>query len=232
MKPAIVLAGGLGTRLRAVSGNTPKPLVTVGGRVFLEYVLDALVDANVPTICLATSYRTELFRTHFGDTYRNVPLIYSIEKEPLGTGGAVRKCFQDNQFSSALVLNGDTLFKINLRQLIDCHISASSLITLALRSVTDTSRYGAVTCGADHRILTFEEKGIQKPGLINGGIYVIDATAFRLKELPENFSLETDFLQKFTHVLKPLGIVSGNYFIDIGVPEDLKRAQTEVSHAF
>lgn len=231
MTPAIVLAGGLGTRLRSVSGELPKPLVTVGSRVFLEYALDALVDAKVPTIYLATSYRSELFQRHFGDSYRNIPLVHCIEPEPLGTGGALRKCFLVNGLTNALVINGDTLFKINLSDLVEFHFSRASLVTLALRSVTDASRYGAVTCGADHRILSFEEKGVQKPGLINGGIYAINASAFGIQDLPEKFSLETDFLQKFLLTLQPFGLISSGYFIDIGIPEDLQRARSELHHA-
>lgn len=231
MIPSIVLAGGLGTRLRIVSGDTPKPLVTIGSRPFLEYVLDTLVNAHVPVIFLATSYRWHLFRDHFGDTYRGVPLLYSVEDEPLGTGGAVRKCFQDNQFSTALVLNGDTLFKISLDAFVDAHFAKSSVLTLALRSVPDASRYGRVTCGNDQRILTFEEKGVHEPGLINGGTYVIDRSAFQHISLPEKFSLETDLLQRGVTSIRPIGIVCNDYFIDIGIPDDFRRAQAELYSA-
>lgn len=231
MIPAIVLAGGLGTRLRTVSGETPKPLVKIGTRPFLEYVLDTLVDAHVPTIYLATSYRWQLFHEHFGETYRDVPLIYSVEDEPLGTGGAVLKCFHDNQFATALVLNGDTLFKIQLKALVDAHYSSNSIVTLALRQVSDVSRYGSVTCGNDQRIVTFEEKGQHRPGLINGGVYVIDRSAFLQTELPEKFSLEVDFLQRCVHSLRPLGLICDEYFIDIGVPDDFRRAQAELRSA-
>lgn len=231
MIPAIVLAGGLGTRLRAISGDVPKPLVSVGNRPFLEYVLDTLVDAGVPAICLATSYRWELFQDHFGSAYRNTPLTYSVEHEPLGTGGAVLKCFRENQFRNALVINGDTLFKINLEQLITAHTSSNSVLTLALRSVTDVSRYGAVTRGIDGRILTFEEKGAVRPGLINAGIYIFERSAFERADLPQNFSLEVEFLRHHIDALRPLGFLADGYFVDIGVPEDLERARRDLGHA-
>jgi D-glycero-alpha-D-manno-heptose 1-phosphate guanylyltransferase len=231
MIPSIVLVGGLGTRLRTVSGDTPKPLVTIGNRPFLEYVLDTLVDAHVSSICLATSYRWRLFQEHFGENYRGVPILYSVEDEPLGTGGAVRKCFQENHFSTALVLNGDTLFKIALDALVNAHFSNESIVTLALRKVPDTSRYGSVTCGSDHRIVTFEEKGTPGPGLINGGIYVIDHSAFLCAGFPAKFSLEVDFLQRSAHSLHPLGVACDDYFIDIGIPEDFRRAEADLHSA-
>lgn len=229
MIPAIVLVGGLGTRLNSVSGGTPKPLISVGNRPFLEYVLDTLVDAESPSICLATSYRSQLFRSHFGTVYRGTPLTYSVETEPLGTGGAIHQCLVENDYSRALVLNGDTLFKIALRELVRAHVTADSTVTLALRSIDDVSRYGAVTRRPDNRISSFNEKGQGGPGLINGGTYVIDRSVFSKVTLPQNaFSFETDFLQKHVDTLRPLGVTFEGYFIDIGVPQDLEQARRDL----
>lgn len=228
MIPAIVLVGGLGTRLRAISGDTPKPLMPIGERPFLEYVLDMLIDAQVSPICLATSYRHELFRKQFAATYRGTSLLYSVEHEPLGTGGAILQCFNDYHLPTALVLNGDTLFRLSISALVQSHISAKSRLTLALRSVPDVSRYGAVTCDSDDRIVAFEEKGTVRQGFVNGGTYVVDRSIFEFVDLPAKFSFEIDFLQKYVSTLRPLGVVSDGYFVDIGIPEDLERARREM----
>lgn len=231
MIPAVVLAGGLGTRIRAASDGLPKPMIPVAGRPFVEYVLDMLVHAEVPSIHLAVSYRREAIRAHFGKAYRGIPLLYSVESDPLGTGGAILQCFREHRLRTALVLNGDTLFRVDLDGMVAAHRATDSRITLALRQVADTSRYGAVTCGPDHRIVAFQEKGSAGPGLINGGIYVVDYAAMEGAALPANFSFERDFLQKNVATLRPLGLISDGYFIDIGIPEDLARARSEIAHA-
>lgn len=231
MIPAIVLAGGLGTRLRAVTGDTPKPLMPVGERPFIEYILDMLVEARVPTICLATCYQSEAFQRRFGSAYRGIPLSYSVEREPLGTGGAILNCLKKSQLRTVLVLNGDTLFRIDLGELIRAHISVGSLVTIALRGIDDASRYGAVTLGPDKRIVAFDEKGSGRAGLINGGIYVLDRSALERPDLREKFSLERDVLQQHVGVLRPLGVVNDGYFVDIGIPADFERARRDMGHA-
>lgn len=228
MIPAIVLAGGLGTRVRAVSGDLPKPMIPVDGRPFIEYVLDLLLAADVPEIHLAVSYRRELIRAYFGTQYHNVPVKYSIEEIPLGTGGAIVNAFRNNSFSRALVLNGDTFFQIDIKSLVSDHVKNKSLVTLALCHVPHTARYGAVSCDDSRHVVAFNEKSEAGPGLINGGIYVVDRSALELIDLPSCFSFERDFLGKNLKTLHPLGVVCGGYFLDIGVPEDLDRAKRDL----
>jgi D-glycero-alpha-D-manno-heptose 1-phosphate guanylyltransferase len=229
MISAIVLAGGFGTRLAAVSGGVPKPMVEVAGRPFIEHVLDLLLEAGVDRVFLAVSYRWEILRDRLGESYRGASLVYSVESEPLGTGGAILKCFQGYHLERALILNGDTLFRVNLAELLAAHMRERALITMALRRLQNTARYGVVTCDATGRIEAFHEKSGARPGLINGGIYVIERAALDRVPVPAKFSFERDFLQQQVAVLRPLAVTSDAYFIDIGIPEDLQRARHELA---
>jgi D-glycero-alpha-D-manno-heptose 1-phosphate guanylyltransferase len=230
MIPAIVLAGGLGTRLATVSGGLPKPMIPVAGRPFIDHVLDGLVEIEVDRLFVAVSYRWESFREHLGDSYRGVPLTFSVESEPLGTGGAILKCLQEHALERCLVLNGDTLFRIDLRELVRKHAQSRSLITMALRRLEDASRYGIVHCDDVGYVESFKEKtGLLEPGLINGGIYVLERGAFEKVPMPARFSFERDFLSQHVQALHPLGVESPSYFIDIGIPEDLQRARRELA---
>jgi D-glycero-alpha-D-manno-heptose 1-phosphate guanylyltransferase len=230
MIPAIVLAGGLGTRLAAISGGVPKPMVRVAERPFIEHVLDSLVEVAVERVVLAVSYRWEILREHFGASYRGVPISYSVETEPLGTGGAILKCVEEYGLERCLILNGDTLFRVDLEGLVRKHVESGALITMALRLLEDTSRYGVVRCDDAGLIESFQEKtGRIEPGLINGGIYVLERRAFEKVSLPAKFSFERDLLTKHLQALRPLGVESRSYFIDIGIPEDLQRARHELA---
>ena len=229
MIPAIVLAGGLGTRLAAVSGGAPKPMVAVAGRPFIDHVLDMLVEAGIQQIILAVSYRWEALRDHLGDSYRGASLAYSVETEPLGTGGAILKCFRDHGLERALILNGDTLFRVDLGALLETHRRERAPVTMALRKLDDTSRYGFVTCDSTGRVDAFHEKVAGRSGLINGGIYVVEREALDRAALPERFSFERDFLQKYVAELRPAALESNSYFVDIGIPEDLERARHELA---
>jgi D-glycero-alpha-D-manno-heptose 1-phosphate guanylyltransferase len=229
MRDAILLAGGLGTRLAKVSGGRPKPLLEIAGRPFVEYVLDLIAEAGCARVVMAVAYRWEMLRDRLGDTYRGLRLTWSVEDEPLGTGGAVRLGFETLGLERAVVLNADTLFCIDLGELVRRHVAAHTQATLALRAVEDVSRFGAVELDDDQRIVAFHEKGKQGPGLINGGIYVLERSIFNLCSLPPVFSLERDLFQAELARLRPLGVPSKGYFIDIGTPDDLSRARSELN---
>lgn len=228
MTDAILLAGGLGTRLAAVSGGRPKSLVDVAGQPFIEHVLDMVVEAGSTHVIMAVSYRWEMLRDYFGNAYHGVGIDWSVEKNPLGTGGAIRLVFETFALERAFVLNADTLFRVELCELERLHIVSGAMVTMALREVEDVSRFGAVELDAEQRIVAFHEKGRHGPGLVNGGIYVIERSALDLQNLPLEFSFERDVLQAELARLRPLGVPSKGYFIDIGIPEDLERARREL----
>ena len=227
IKKAIVLAGGRGERLQSIIPNLPKPMASVGGRPFLEYILDRLVDAGVTDVILSVGYRAETIQEHFGNSYRTVTLRYSIETNALGTGGALVLALKGEDSSPVLVLNGDTLVEVDYEALGAWYDHVVSSMGVVLCRVSDVSRYGSVVLSGD-RVVEFMEKGKNGPGLINAGMYVIRPTIFSLYQCGECFSFETDFLQRFCTKLEPRSFVTDGYFIDIGTPEDYQRAQREL----
>lgn len=224
----IILAGGLGTRLRESVHNLPKAMAPVNGRPFLEYQLDFISHFGFKRVILSTGYLSTSIENHFGSRYRNLELSYSLESEPLGTGGAVKLSFEKVKTPHALILNGDTLFRINLDRFFQKHIEDLSRVTIALRHVPDASRYGLVECNQDGSVTAFIEKSDESlPGLINGGIYLIKSAYIRSLDLPDKFSLEKELFAKFLDPDLYKGQIFNDYFLDIGIPEDYQRAQTE-----
>lgn len=223
-----MLAGGQGTRLAAVSGGLPKPLVDVGGRPFIEYVLDELLNAGCERVVVTASFKWELLRAHLGTAYRGCRLDWSIEQQPLGTGGAIRQAFESFDLAAAFVLNADTLFRVNLTDMAARHAACAAAVTIALREVPDVARYGEVIVDETGRIKQFSEKGRSGRGLINGGIYLIDGRIW--SRVPERgpFSFERDYLQRQVESESLYGYQAAGYFIDIGVPDDLQRARHDL----
>lgn len=229
MRSAIVLAGGIGSRIESVAGGLPKALLDVEGRPFIEYVLDQLIDAGVEHVVIACSYKWQMINDYLGDEYRTLEINYSVEQYPLGTGGAIKQAFALFNLPAAIVVNADTLFKIDLAELERQHHEREAFISLALRGVDDVSRYGEVTVGDRGKLLTFNEKSRSGPGLINGGIYIIDAEIWDDDgiDVDDKFSFETDVLQQYVKYGIFYGFPMDGYFIDIGIPEDLERARKE-----
>ena len=193
---AVILAGGFGTRLSHVVSNVPKPMAPVSGKPFLCYLMDRLVEADVERIVLATGYKHEVIESYFGHSYRGVEVIYSREDTPLFTGGAIVQAARLLRTDNFVVLNGDTLYDIDFNELTTEHEIKDASITIALRAVTDTSRYGAVECAEDERIIAFQEKEASAgAGVINGGIYVINRSWLLSQDLPTKFSFEKELLQ-------------------------------------
>lgn len=228
VQEAIILAGGLGTRLKNVIGDIPKPMAPVNGRPFLEYLLDYLNHYEIEHVILSVGYRHEVIVNHFGKKYKGIDIDYCIEDEPLGTGGAIKKAFGMTLSKKSFVFNGDTLFKMDLLRLMDFHSYKQSDFSLVLRQVEDVSRYGTVDRDEDYRIFSFNEKGLRVGrGLINGGSYLISKKFFEKVEFPEKFSIEKDCLEKMVGIYPFYGTICKQYFIDIGIPEDYLKAQDD-----
>ena len=225
---AIVLAGGLGTRLVPITGNVPKPMAAIGSRPFLEYVLDYLISQGIEEAILAVSYEWQQIQAHFGKTYRGLLLRYSVEDQPLGTGGAIRQALEFCSDDMVAVLNGDTLFQVNLGKMAELHERHNGLLTMALKYADDCGRFGRVEISADDVVTGFLEKSGGGPGWINGGVYMAMRRLFELFPMPEKFSFELDMVEANVDRIRPLAYRSGEYFIDMGVPEDFERARIEV----
>lgn len=221
---AIVLAGGLGTRLRSVVDHLPKPMAPVAGRPFLAYVLDQLVGGGFRTAVLAVGYRHDAIRAYFGDVYDGLRLRYSIEAEPAGTGGAIRQAAALTSAGDVFVLNGDTYLALDFARMFDAHRRAGAGLTVAVCHVPDVKRYGALEL-RDGVVTGFREKGGSGAGWVNAGTYVLGAALReRLPDL-EAFSFEQDVLVPQVATIRPVAFVANGQFIDIGVPDDYARAQ-------
>ncbi len=225
---AIVLAGGLGTRLSGITSDIPKPMAKVGARPFLEYLLDYLVEQGAEQAVLAVSHKWEVIREHFGNTYRGIPLSYSVEDEPLGTGGAIRQALETLPDDEIIVLNGDTLFHIDLEAFATTHHRGKALLTIALKQVADCGRFGRAKISDNGVITEFLEKSTNGSGLINGGIYMLNRRLLDDFPMPVKFSFEQDLLEPNIARIRPVAFQSNAYFIDMGVPEDYERAQSEI----
>ncbi len=225
MLEAIVLAGGLGSRLREIVPDRPKPMALVAGRPFLEIVIRSLATKGVSRVVLSLGFMAENIINHFGNHFAGVELAYVVEERPLGTGGAVRlamtKCCQESFF----VLNGDTFLDLEVADVNKFWQKKRNLVIVA-RQVLDTSRYGRLVV-EDGLVKGFAEKGISGPGLINAGCYVFRRGQLDEYEVNRPFSLETDYLINAVHNSSVDVFVTNGYFIDIGVPEDYCRAQME-----
>lgn len=214
---AIVLCGGLGTRLKSVISDVPKPMASINGKPFLEFIFEYLKKQNIKEVILAVSYKYEIIQAHFKDEFLGIKIKYSIEKEPLGTGGAIKQALNLVE-KEPFVLNGDTFFDIDLKEL----SLKTSKICLALKTMKDFDRYGVVEIDNNNFIKSFKEKEFVKQGLINGGIYLLTKDIFNEFNLEKKFSFE-EFLQENYDKLKAKACIFNDYFIDIGIPSDYEN---------
>jgi D-glycero-alpha-D-manno-heptose 1-phosphate guanylyltransferase len=224
---AVVLCGGLGTRLGKLTQDTPKPLMLVAGRPFLAHVLDKLCVPEVDGFILATGFKAEQVERSIGTYWLGRNVLYSVEPEARGTGGALRLAMETFAQETVLVANGDTLFDCDLSAWMAGFDTSSWATRMALREVDDCGRYGRVQMGRGQGVIAFGEKGHAGPGLINAGLYLqrwAPLAGFGTKP----FSLESDYLALLRPQWPIQGVTCNGYFIDIGIPEDLARAQRDL----
>jgi D-glycero-alpha-D-manno-heptose 1-phosphate guanylyltransferase len=223
---AIVLAGGLGTRLREAVPDLPKPMAPVNGRPFLERLLDYWIGQGVTRIILSIGYRHEAIQGHFGKNHHRVPIRYVIEERPRGTGGGLLLAAEAlSSRATFLVLNGDTWFELPLKALAGFHASRRADVTLALFRSPQEGRYAGLHVGKDGEVLSFGTG--EKGGLANGGVYLMERSL--LESGPQfasaPLSLEEDILPLALRGKKRVyGLECGGRFLDIGIPEDYARA--------
>ncbi|HMG82438.1 MAG TPA: nucleotidyltransferase family protein [Ferruginibacter sp.] len=230
IKEAIILAGGLGTRLRSVVAELPKCMANVAGKPFLYYVIKQLQKQGIEKFIFSLGYKHEVIEAYIAAEFATLNATFVIEQEPLGTGGAIKLACTKATEKNVLVLNGDTMFSIDIQKLAAAHISFGADCTLSLKPMQHFDRYGVVELNADDTIASFKEKQFYEKGLINGGIYALQTQQFLQEAFPEKFSFEKDYLEKYLRQRKMYGNVQDAYFIDIGIPEDYQRAQIEFSY--
>ncbi|PYT59978.1 MAG: hypothetical protein DMG35_12630 [Acidobacteria bacterium] len=223
---AVLLVGGLGTRLRSALPSTPKPLAPIGNVSFLQLLVLQLRSQGFRRLVMCTGHMADQIEEEFGDGHKwDVAISYSRELRPLGTAGAVKFAAPYLlERSGFLVMNGDSFLELDLHELIRFHGESGGLVSMAVCKVKDAARYGTVQMDAHQRVVSFREKmGNQTPGLINGGVYVFDRAV--LQYIPEGpASLEKDVFPRIldhgVYAFEQRGM-----FIDIGTPENYARAQ-------
>lgn len=229
MIEAIVLAGGLGTRLRQVVPELPKPMAPVNGRPFLEYLLDYWVEQGVNRFILSVGYKRDAIFGHFGHRYRNADVVYAIEDQPLGTGGGLLAALgQLKGRDPFLAMNGDTFFEVELGQMRRFHDAKEAEITIALRNVDANSRYAGVSVDGEGRITAFDSQArTAGKALINGGVYLATRSIFveMAAQIHGPVSIEDQLYPRLLSAGRRIyGYSSQGRFIDIGIPEDYRRA--------
>ena len=232
---AILLCGGLGTRLRSVVSDRPKPMADIAGKPFLHYLVRMLSEKGVERFVFALGYMGEQIEAYFQDGREyGISIVYSYEESPLGTGGAIRNAISKMQEEVVLILNADTYFDTDYRSLFQEQSRKCADMTIASREIEDVSRYGAILKDTDGRILRWNEKqsgsGETTPrrGEINGGIYVMKRSL--IEKIPAGKqSLENDCIPVWlSRSVSIHALPSDGYFMDIGVPEDYRRFQADV----
>lgn len=224
---AVILAGGLGSRLRSVVLDRPKPMAEINGRPFLLYLFDQLIDIGLSRVIVSTGYLGDYFSRELKTKYRGLDICYSKEEVSLGTGGALKLAAKELTYDNVLVMNGDSFLEIDFVDFLNCHCHWKAGITMALTKVDDHTEFGQVEVDLFGRIIRFEEKRLMQEGanLVNAGRYLIRKDV--IENIPGNYplSLERDFFP--TLVGKEFyGYKTSGRFIDIGTPQALKRARS------
>lgn len=225
---ALVLAGGRGTRLASVLTDKPKPMASIAGLPFLHYMLLDLKRKGISEVVLLVGHLREVIIDYFQYDYHGLKISYEIETEPRGTGGLIFELSKKWE-EDILLLNGDTYFDVDIQAIVTQSIGGD--IVLAVKSIENSDRYGALTIENDH-IVDFNEKSWIERGYINGGIYYLPKKCFENFDLPSSFSLEKDFFEAYKESLKLRPFYSHGYFIDIGIPSDYHTAQTTIPRQF
>lgn len=225
---AIILAGGLGTRLRSAVPDLPKCMAPVAGKPFLHYVISYYQKQGIERFIFSLGYRHEDIEQWLSASYPTLSYTTVIEDEPLGTGGAIKLACSKVLSNDVLVLNGDTLFQIDLEHQAKMHFREEANCTLALKPMKNFDRYGVVQTEKDGTVQSFQEKQYYESGNINGGVYIVCKDSFLHLPFPEKFSFEKDYLEHYCRKQVFKAVLHEGYFIDIGIPSDYERAQTEL----
>ena len=229
LNTAIILAGGMGTRLKTIISDLPKPMAPIMNVPFLTYQLNYLKHFGIKKVIFSVGYLSEKIIAHYNQSFENINIEYSIEKNPLGTGGGIRMAMSNLKEDLVLILNGDSFFDLNLEQFYNLHLEQKSEFSLALRYVNNSERYGNIEFNSSNQITSFIEKNqLNQSGYINAGVYILSKKLYLQNTKPDiNFSIEKDFFEKQLNQLIIKGFEFKDYFIDIGIPEDYLKAQDD-----
>lgn len=224
----IILAGGLGTRLRSVVSDVPKVMAPVNNKPFLEYILEYINKFDFENVILAVGYKSEIIENYFEDKYKKLHLIYSKETEPLGTGGAIKKAMSYSKEENIFVINGDIIAKIDYNKFFENIKDNSLKNVIAIKEMTKFSRYGIVEIDEKGIVKKFKEKQYTEKGYINVGAYILNKKNFT--NIPEEkFSIEKDYFEKIVDKKTISTYKYDGIFLDIGIPEDYEKSKTYIN---
>lgn len=225
MNECLILAGGLGTRLRSVINDRPKCLARIHDKTFIDYLIFFLIKNNVKNFVFSLGHQSEQIVNHLNVYYKNkINYTTVIEKEQLGTGGAILNSIHYCKSDDVLILNADTFFNFDLSSLFDFHFKMNSYCSIALKEMKNFNRYGSVLLNNNNQVVEFEEKTYKEEGNINSGFILLNKRHFLSKNLPVKFSFENDYLKNEVSLGKTYGIILVGEFIDIGIPEDYEKS--------
>ena len=224
----LILCGGLGKRLRGVINDIPKPMAEINDRPFLDILIDYVARYGFRRVILCIGYMGDVIKQHYQERERSLNILFSKEREPLGTGGAIKNAEPFIQSNPFLAMNGDSFCPVNLHTFLDFHTSKGALLSIALVRAKETQDYGVIALGESQRIVSFDEKigvGMEtSPSFINAGIYLFDRSILSLIPSQKKYSLEYDLFPKV--ISKEFyGYVTSETLIDIGTPERYEKAK-------
>ena len=225
--PVLLMAGGLGKRLRPLTNDTPKPLLKIGNKPILETILERILDAGFHNFYISTCYKSDMVRDYFGDGGKwNVNIRYICEKEPMGTAGALGLLPDDMPDLPLLVMNGDLLTKINFEHLLQFHKEEGGLATMCVREYDFQVPYGVIT-SKGYRITSIEEKPVHK-FFVNAGIYVLEPELVRSVNKASYLDMP-DLLEDKINQNQQINMFPVHeYWLDIGRMEEIERARGSI----
>lgn len=223
---AIVLAGGFGTRLGELTRSCPKPLLPVNGRPFLEYVLFSCLQFPITSIVLAIGYLGEQIEQAIGSSFQGLPVRYVTDEGALGTGGVFRLAASNSRADQLLVMNGDTLARLDTESLIELHGARGADVTFSLKSITPRQgmRYDAIAVNEEGRIVENAAHNSDAMFGVNCGVTLIEREQV-LPFFPDGVSRLEDILRTTENKIICYGCLNVSAFLDIGVPEDYAAAE-------
>ena len=227
----IILAGGLGTRLKHLIPNKPKCLAPVGDKTFLDYLMGFLISQKIQHFVFSVGHMADQIKDHISENYDFLKVDYAEEKTPLGTGGGIAFALKQCQSENVFIVNADTLSLVDFDEMLNKHTEGRSECTIAVKKMYRFERYGTLYFDGEYWITNFIEKQKQEEGYINTGVYLVNRKAFQERIFSDVFSFETDYLESLVSEKIFLAFPNKGFFIDIGVPEDFIAAQKSVIHA-
>ena len=231
MKEVIILAGGLGTRLKEVIKELPKCLAPIGEKTFLYFCLENLKKQGFEKFIFALGYQSEKVINYIESQNFGIDYKFSVEEEQLGTGGCIKKAFTQCKSEDVLVVNGDTFFYFDINSFFKFHILQESIFSIALTQVNNNERYGSVEIDKNAEVIAFKEKNNSNNSNINTGFYFVNKK-FNFNNFPDKFSIEKDFFEDKNRNIKIYAKVFNGDFLDIGTPDDYSKSEAFVNKLY